>query len=152
MSVPFFRFRRFKNKLTKVYCKTYRTRARAPFHDQEKHPVFCLRKLISDASARMCWKHNSTNLYGDAVKPVAVHAQIKRVDANKPIRRRDHSWHQRNLNKQTKHVFSVVCTAAERDVRSRRRFSLYLSMFRIVANTVNTSIYTRICAFITRAL
>lgn len=32
-----------------------------------------------------------TNLYGDAVEPVAVYAQIKRVDANKPIRRGNHS-------------------------------------------------------------
>lgn len=40
-----------------------------------------------------------TNLYGDAVEPVAVDTQIKRVDADEPIRRRDHTRHQRHLNK-----------------------------------------------------
>lgn len=32
-----------------------------------------------------------TNLNSDTVKPVAIHTQIKRVDSNKPIRRRDHA-------------------------------------------------------------
>lgn len=32
-----------------------------------------------------------TNLNSDTVKPVAIYTQIKRVDSNKPIRRRDHA-------------------------------------------------------------
>lgn len=61
---------------------------RVRFHDQVKHPVFLLTEVNF---RRVRCAQQCTNLYGDAVEPVAVHAQIKRVDANKPIRRRNHS-------------------------------------------------------------